>query len=393
MTLFDRTVLALPFYEERHRRLAERLEALAADLAPKLAEWERRGPDEMGRQLTLALAEAGLFAYAADPAAEPDFRAVALIREGLAQVHDLCDFAFATQALGAAAVVHYGSPEQRAALLPDVVAGRRIGSLAISEPEAGSDAAAVALRAERRGDVFVLNGEKTWIANATIAHYHTVLARTGEGPGMLGLSVLLVPSDAPGLSVEPIAAIAPRAFGRLAFRDCAVPVANAVGRPGRGFQVAMEVLDRYRLTVGAAAVGFARRALAAGLGVALARKIKTVPLFDMQATQLKLADAGVGLAASALLVARAAWELDHGDPAYAVQSSIAKLHATEAAQRIVDDVVQLHGAAGLVRDSLPERLYRQVRSLRIYEGTSEIQRFIIAAELRRAAALARDWEG
>jgi acyl-CoA dehydrogenase len=389
MKLFDRTVLALPFYEERHRRVAERVEALADDLVPKLAEWESSGPDEMGRQLTGAIADTGLFAYASSSSAEPDFRAIALIREGLAQVHDLCDFAFATQALGAAAVVHYGSPEQRTALLPDVVAGRRIGSLAISEPEVGSDAAAVVLRAERRGDVFVLDGEKTWIANATIAHYHTVLVRTGEGPGMLGLSVLLVPSDSSGLTVEPIATIAPRAFGRLLFRNCTVPVANVVGKPGRGFQVAMEVLDRYRLTVGAAAVGFARRALAAGLEVARTRRIKTVPLFDMQATQLKLADAGVGLAAGALLVARAAWELDCGSPTYAVQSSIAKLHATEAAQRIVDDVVQLHGAAGVVHDSLPERLYRQVRSLRIYEGTSEIQRFIIAGELRRADVGAR----
>jgi acyl-CoA dehydrogenase len=383
--LFDPTLLALPLYGERHRQLAGQVEAAADGLAGQLAEWEPLGPLELGRRATAALGEAGWLAHAVRLTGAPDFRSLALIREGFAQVHDLLDFAFSIQALAAAPLVLFGSVEQRATLLPDVVAGRRIGSLAISEPAAGSDVAAIGLTAERHGDTFRLNGEKTWIANADIAGFHSVLARTGEGPGALGLSVLIVPAGAPGLTVGPsIEVIAPRSFASLSFRDCVVPAANVVGRPGMGFPIVMEVLDRYRLTVGAAAVGFARRAMEAGLEFSRGRRIRGAPLFDLQMTQAKLADAETELSASALLVARAAYELDSGVRGYARQSSIAKLHATEAAQRIVNDVVQLHGAAGVVHDSIPERLYRQVRSLTIYEGTSEIQRLIIAGTLRRA---------
>jgi acyl-CoA dehydrogenase len=384
--LFDSSILALPLYEDRHRQLAARIEAAADGLAARIAGWESKGPTELGRELTAALGEAGWLAHAVHPAGRPDFRSIALIREGFAQVHDLCDFAFAIQAMAAAPIVHFGAPAQRAEFLPDIIAGRRIGSLAISEPAGGSDPAAITTRAARCGDTFRLNGEKTWISNADIADFHSVVVRTGEGPGVLGLSVLIVPADAPGLMVGPtIDMIAPRAFASLSFRDCVVPAANLIGKSGLGFSIAMEVLNRYRLTVGAAAVGFARQALRVGLAFARARRIKDRPLFDMQITQAKLADAEMALAASALLVARAAYELDHGMRGYAKQSSIAKLHATEAAQRIVDNVVQLHGAAGLVQGSVPERLYRQIRSLTIYEGTSEIQRLIIAGQLRRAA--------
>jgi acyl-CoA dehydrogenase len=384
--LFDPAVLALPLYEDAHRRLAGEIEAAADGLAEQIARRDHLGVTELGRWITTALGEAGWLARAIPLDGQPDFRSVALLREGFAQVHDLCDFAFSIQALGAAPIVLHGSPEQRARLLPDLATGRRIGSFAISEPGAGSDVAAIALRADRCGDDYRLTGEKTWIANAEIADLHSVLVRTGEGPGALGLSLLLVPAGASGLTVGPtIGMIAPRAIASLEFSDCVVPARNLVGKAGRGFQVAMEVLDRYRLTVGAAAVGFARRALGAGVAFARSRRVGGAVLFDRQLTQAKLADAEAALAASALLVARAAYELDHGARTFAKQSSIAKLYATEAAQRVVDDVVQLHGAAGLAHGSVPEQLYRQVRSLTIYEGTSEIQRLIIAGSLRRSA--------
>jgi acyl-CoA dehydrogenase len=383
MRLFDRAVLALPLYEDRHRALADEIEASAEPFAKQIACWEPLGQREIGRRLTAALGESGWFAHAVGT---PDFRALALIRQGFAQVHDLLDFAFSIQALAAAPLVLFGSEQQRTTLLPPIAAGRSIGSFAISEPAAGSDVAAVELDARREGDTFRLNGEKSWIANGDIADAHSVLVRTGEGPGALGLSMLLVPAGTPGLTVRPVDLTAPRAFAALSFRDCVVPAANVVGRPGMGFPVAMAVLDRYRLTVGAAAIGLARRALDAGVAHSLARRIKGTPLFNLQLTQAKLADAETALSASTLLVARAAYELDTGVRGFAKQSSIAKLYATEAAKRVVDDMLQLHGAAGLVQDSVMERLHREIRSLTIYEGTSEIQRLIIAESLRRRAA-------
>lgn len=384
MRIYDRSVLASPFYEDRHRELAERVEGWADGMAGRVEAWGPLDPSSMGRDFARTLGDEGWFAHAAGPAG-PDFRAIALIREGFAFFHDLCDFAFAIQALAAAPLVHHGSSEQRDRLLPDLLSGRAIGSFAISEREAGSHVAGIALRAERCGDAYRLDGEKTWIANGDIADIHTVLARTGEGPGALGLSLLMVPADTPGLSVSPrIEATAPRSFASLSFDDCRVPAANLIGKPGMGFPIAMEVLDRYRLTVGAAAVGFARRARAAALGWSRSRRVADGLLFDMQLTKAKIADAETGLTAASLLVAQAAWELDRGSRGYGKHSSMAKLFATEMAQRVVDDAVQICGAAGLVRDSVPERLYRQIRSLRIYEGTSEIQRMIIAGYLRNA---------
>lgn len=384
MRIYDPSVLASPFYNGGHRDLAARIERWTDGMAARVADWGPCDPSEMGRRFARTLGDEDWFAVAMG-AEGPDFRSIALIREGFAFFHDLCDFTFAIQALAVAPVVHYGTPEQRERLLPDSLAGRSIGSFAISEPEAGSNVAGIALRAERHGDAYRLNGEKSWIANGDIANFHTVLARTGEGPGALGLSVLVVPTDTPGLSVsERIEATAPRSFASLSFHDCLVPAANLIGKPGMGFQIAMEVLERYRLTVGAAAVGFARRARAAALAWSRSRRVADGLLFDMQMTKAKIADAETDLTAASLLIAQAAWELDHGIRGYGIHSSMAKLFATEAAQRVVDDTVQICGAAGIVRDSVPEQLYRQIRSLRIYEGTSEIQRLIIAGHLRNA---------
>lgn len=383
MKIFDTSVLRLPLYEERHRQLAARIESWADEISPELGEFEDRSPAEMGRHLTALFGRNGWYAAVGGVEAAPDFRSICLIREGFAFVHDLCDFAFSIQALAAAPLVRHGSTEQRAALLPDILAGRSIGCLALSEPDVGSDIANVSLRAERRGESYVLSGTKTWISNADIADFAIVLARTADRPGPLGLSLFFVRAQSPGIRVaETIEAMAPRSFGSLSFDECIVPAAQMIGKPGHGFQIAGEILEQYRMTVGAAATGFARRARSAALKWARSRRLSTGTVWDMQLTKSKLADSEAALTAGALLIAQAAWEADQQIRGYGKHSSIAKLFATEHAQRIIDDAVQIFGAAGIVKDAVPERLYRQIRSLRIYEGTSEIQRLIIAGYLQ-----------
>ena len=382
MKIFDTSVLRLPLYEERHRRLAARIESWADEISSELGEIERLPPAEMGRHLTALFGEAGWYAAVGGVDTPPDFRSICLIREGFAFIHDLFDFAVSIQALAAASLIQYGSVEQRGALLPDILAGRSIGCLAMSEPQVGSDLANVSLRAERRGESYVLNGTKTWISNADIADFAIVLARTAEGGGPLGLSLFYVSAQTPGARVsETIEAMAPRSFGSLTLDECIVPAEQMIGKPGHGFKIAGEVLELYRTTVGAAATGFARRARSAALSWARSRRHSAGTVWDKQQTKSKLADSEVALTGSALLVAQAAWEIDQQIRGYGKHSSIAKLFATEQAQRIVDDAVQIFGAAGIVKDAVPERLYRQIRSLRIYEGTSEIQRLIIAAYL------------
>ncbi len=382
MKIFDRSILRLPLFEERHRRLASEIEAWADGASATLATPGGGSPSDVGRNLTRRLGAENWYAWSGAGGEAPDLRAVALIREGFAFVHDLCDFAFSIQALAVAPLVQFGSEAQRECLLPDLASGRKIGSFALSEPAVGSDVASVGLRAERRGNVYVLNGAKTWISNADIADFHTVLARTGEGPGAMGLSMIHVPADIPGLSVsEMIVLTAPRSIGTLTFEDCVVPEENLIGRPGLGFQIVTEVLEQYRPTVGAAAIGFARKARATALAWARSRRLTQGSVWDQQATKFTFADGEVSLTAAALLVAQATWEIDAGIQGYSKHSSIAKLFATEQAQKIVDDAVQTLGATGLVHGSPTETLYRQIRSLRIYEGTSEIQRMIIANQI------------
>lgn len=387
MTAFDEAVLALPFYEPRHVALARRLDEWAAAHA-WLWEKDDGEPEQTGLRVVRALGDGGWlrFLAAADGAADGDFRCQCLVREGLAYAGDLADFAFSIQALSATPILRHGSPAQRERYLPGLADGTLVSSFAVSEKEVGSDLAAVGLRADRSGDGYVLNGDKAWIANGGIANVHCVLARTGEGPGALGLTAFLVPAGTPGVVCERVPLIAPRAFADLTFTDCRLPADSVLGRPGRGFQVAIDVLERYRMTVGAAAIGFARRAADAALARARSRRIQGGRLLDLPTVGATFADIEVKLNAAALLVARAAWELDRGNRRFAKHSSIAKLYATEVAQEIVDAAVQLFGAAGLVRDSIPERLYRQIRSLRIYEGSSEVQKVIIAGalDLRRA---------
>jgi acyl-CoA dehydrogenase len=388
---FDEAILGLPFYEPRHVALAHRISEWC-DTRDDLWTTSERDPERTGLRIIRALGEDGWLAFL-DPAATPaqamegDVRSLCLMREALAYADDLADYAFSIQALSATPILRYGSEGQRRRYLPGLASGEIVSSFAVSEEEAGSDVAAIALRAERAGDGYVLNGHKAWIANGGIADVHCVIARTGEAPGALGLTAFLVPATAPGVRVrERIAAIAPRSFAHLAFEDCYVPADSVLGRPCGGFVIAMDVLARFRMTVGAAAIGFARRASDAALARARSRPMNGGRLLDLPTVKETFAGFEVKLNAAALLVTRAAWELDQGNRSFGKHSSIAKLYATEAAQEIVDDAVQIFGAAGLVAGSVTERLYRQIRSLRIYEGTSEIQKTIIAGslDLRRA---------
>lgn len=387
LACFDPSILALPFYEADHVTAAARIGAWCQANAHLWKQGDDTTPEETGRSILRVLGDGGWLAYL-DPRRATecphlgDCRSVCLIRQALAYADDLADYAFSIQALSAMPILRFGSDVQRQRYLPGIAAGELIASFAISEEAAGTDVAKLAMRADRSGDGYILNGTKVWIANGSIADVHCVLARTGEGPGALGLTAFLAPATTPGVRVlGTIPMIAPRAFARLAFEDCHLPADSVLGTPGGGFVIAMELLDRFRATVGAAALGFARRAADAALARAKDRQIYGGHLFDLQLVRAALADSEVKLSAAALLVARAAWEIDHDSRRLAVHSSAAKLYATEAAQEIVDSAVQLFGAAGLVAGSLPERLYRQVRSMRIYEGASEVQKMIIADSL------------
>lgn len=387
MKIFDPTILALPFFEDRHRQLAEELEAWADGEKNSSAESAGADVKERGRQLTRKLGEQGWLQYGVsaktnDGPSKIDFRSICLIREAFSYVDDLVDFYFVIQALAAAPLLYYGNDTQKSTFLEELRTGKKIGAFAISEPGAGSDVSAISMTARKEGDSYILNGEKTWISNGSIADYYCLLARTGEGPGAMGLSCFIVPANTPGASVkEEIEFTAPRSFSSIAFNDCVIPAENLIGKSGGGFRYAIEILERYRMTVGAAAVGFSRKAMRASLEWSRSRKIGDGVLFDTQLTKEKLADMAVYLDAASLLVIRAAWELDNGKRNFSRYSSIAKVFATDNAQKVVDDAVQIFGAAGLVKNSVTEALYRQIRSLRIYEGTSEIQKFIISASL------------
>jgi acyl-CoA dehydrogenase len=377
----DASYLHWPFLDDRHRALKAELDVFCSGLGD-LA----HGDDDIDatcRALVARLAHAGLLRLCV----ELDVRSLCLARETLAYHGGLPDFAFAMQGLGSGAVSLFGSDAQRAALLPEVEAGRRIMGFALSEPEAGSDVAALATTARRDGDAYVLDGVKTWISNGGIADAYTLVARTGEAPGARGLSAFLVDADAPGLTVEQrIEVIAPHPLATLRLDGCRVPADRLIGEPGGGFKVAMATLDVFRATVGAAALGFARRALDETLAHVRSRQLYGGALADLQLVQGKLAEMAVDVDAAALLVYRAAHAKDAGAARVTREAAMAKLFATEAAQRVVDAAVQLHGGLGVTSGHPVERLYREVRALRIYEGASEVQQVIVARQTLMAQA-------
>jgi len=374
-----RSFLNWPFFEERHRALAERLESWAALHCGNV---DHRNVDAACRELVLKLGRDGWLKHTApgdDPSEKIDVRTLALIRETLACRSGLADFAFAMQGLGAGPISLFGSAAQKAQWLPKTRGGAAIAAFALSEPASGSDVANISTAARRDGDHYVLNGEKTWISNGGIADLYVVFARTGEAPGAKGLSAFVVRGDNPGLSVpERIEMIAPHPLARLVFKNCRVDAADLIGVSGDGFKIAMATLDVFRTSVGAAALGFARRAFAETLKRAKSRELFGAPLSELQMVQGHVADMALEIDAAALLVYRAAWTKDTGATRVTREAAMAKLYATEAAQRVIDAAVQIHGGDGVRAGHPVEMLYREIRALRIYEGASDVQKIIIA---------------
>ena len=381
----DKSFLHWPFFEPRHRELAERLEAWSAQ---NLSGIDHHDTDQTCRSLVAALGRDGWLKFTApgDGDAERiDVRTLALIRETLARHAGLADFAFAMQGLGAGPLSLFGNAEQREAWLPKTRSGRAIAAFALSEPASGSDVAKIATVARRDGANFVLDGEKTWISNGGIADFYIVFARTGEAPGARGLSTFVIEADNPGLTIaERLNVIAPHPLARLRFEACRVPASALVGRAGDGFKIAMATLDVFRTSVGAAALGFARRALDEALKRATNRHLFGAPLADLQMVQGHIADMALEIDAAALLIYRAAWAKDMGAARVTREAAMAKLFATEAAQRVIDTAVQIHGGDGVRSGHPVETLYREIRALRIYEGASDVQKIVVARSVLSA---------
>ena len=386
----DRTFLDWPFLDDAHRALARELGAWARQAAGETHDESDAAVDARCRMLVREMGTAGWLRLvvpgdAGGARERLDVRSLALARETLAYHDGLADFAFAMQGLGIGPVALFGGRALRDRWLPRVRDGEAIAAFAISEAEAGSDVAAMRTTARHEGDVFVIDGEKTWISNAGIADVHVVFCRFPEA-GPRGYVALVVERDAPGFRVrERIRTLAPHPLGTLTFDGCRVPATNLVGEAGGGLKVALATLDVFRTTVGAAALGFARRALDEAIAWTRGRQAFGQALADFQLVQGRLADMALAVDASALLVYRAAWTRDVVAPRVTREAAMAKLHATESAQRVIDDAVQLAGGRGVVAGAVVERLYREIRALRIYEGASDIQRLVIAKELLRAA--------
>ena len=379
----DESFLSWPFFEPRHRQLAAQVREWCGSGMPAAS----GDLDEDCRALVSALGEAGFLKLAVgDGETRPDVRSLAIVRETLAYHSALADFAFAMQGLGSGAITLFGSVEQKRQWLPRVASGGAIAAFAMTEPDSGSDVANISTSAMLDGNEWVLVGEKNYISNGGIADFYLTFARTGEGEGARGLSAFVVPAAVEGLSaVERIEVIAPHPLARMRYDNVRIPAAALIGEPGEGFRVGMETLNLFRVTVGAAALGFARRALDEALGFACGRRLGSGVLADHPVTWDKIAGMAMAVDASALLTYRAAWEQDIGGIDRKRFAAMAKLHATEHASKVVDSALQMHGGLGVTKGAKVEELYREVRALRIYEGASEVQRQIIARELLKEA--------
>jgi alkylation response protein AidB-like acyl-CoA dehydrogenase len=394
----DPAFLNWPFFDARHRQLRAALQAWCDQNCDAITHDEsRKAVDEMCRDLVRRLGAAGFTRYCvrSDQGGsfdDFDVRAISIIRETLARFDGLADFAFAMQGLGSGAITLAGSQELQARYLPRVARGEAIAAFALSEPEAGSDVAAMQCRARRDGDHYVLDGEKTWISNGGIADFYCVFART-QAPNVradgttaaAGISAFVVDAAAPGFSIaERIDLMAPHPMATLSFRNCRIPAAQRIGPEGDGFKIAMRTLDIFRTSVAAAALGFAQRALDEAIKQVQARRMFGRKLADFQMTQVALADMATEVDAARLLTYRAAWLRDSGERV-TKEAAMAKMTATETAQRVIDQALQLFGARGVTTGSVVEKLYRDIRALRIYEGATEVQKLIIARELLGSA--------
>ena len=381
--------LRWPFFEDRHRDFAAGLETWAAR---EVRDVHASDVDAQCRGLVRQLGDAGWLRHTVAGTAHGgaadaiDTRMLCLTREALARHNGLADFAFAMQGLGSGAISLAGTPEQKARWLPRVARGEAIAAFALSEPDAGSDVAALQCAARVEGDHAVLDGDKTWISNGGIADFYVVFARSGEAPGSRGISAFVVEAGMRGLAIaERIDVIAPHPLARLRFTSCRVPLSQRIGAGGEGFKVAMRTLDVFRTSVAAAALGFARRAMEEGLARAASRKMFGHTLADFQLTQARLAQMATTIDSAALLTYRAAWQRDQGENVTR-QAAMAKLAATEGAQQVIDAALQLFGGLGVVSGQPVERLYREIRSLRIYEGATEVQQLIIGREVLKEAS-------
>ncbi len=378
----DKTYLQWPFFDDGHRRLAEDVEAWAREQIT-----DHHGEvDAACRELVAKLGRAGWLRYVVGGTDYGgahhgiDTRAVCLLREILARHSGLADFAFAMQGLGSGAITLHGTEAQKKRYLTRVANGEAIAAFALSEPESGSDVAAMTCTARASDDEYVLDGEKTWISNGGIADFYVVFARTGEAPGARGISAFVVDAGMQGFEiVERIEVIAPHPLARIRFTNCRLPKACLLGTPGQGFKVAMQTLDIFRTSVAAAALGFARHAVDEALSRATTRPLFNKTLADFQITQVKIAEMATGVDTSALLTYRAAWLRDQGQNVTR-EAAMAKMTSTETAQRVIDSAVQIWGGCGVVSGHPVEKLYREIRALRIYEGATEVQQLIIAKQ-------------
>ena len=375
----DQTFLTWPFFEDRHRDYTKRLEAWASTAVTKV---DHSDTDAACIALVRSLGDDGwLKATAAQGDETLDVRTLCLSRETLARYDGLADFAFAMQGLGTGAISLFGNAIHQEEWLPLTRTGQALAAFALTEPQSGSDVANSNMTATEDGDHYVFNGEKTWISNGGIADVYTVFAHTGEAKGARGLSAFIVTPDIDGFEVvERLQTIAPHPLGKLRFTDMRVPKSAMIGAPGQGFKIAMAVLDVFRSTVAAAALGFARRALDETLVRVTTRHIQNAPLFNLQMVKGHIADMAMDVDASALLIYRAAWTKDTGVPRVTREAAMAKLFSTDQAQLVIDRAVQLHGGDGVRSGSKVEELYRDIRALRIYEGASDVQRLVIARQ-------------
>lgn len=370
----DKSFLTWPFFEDRHRAHAEQLGDFVAGL-----EVDHSDNDNACRTLVRQLGDGGWLKPTAGDLL--DVRTLCLSREILARHDGLADFAFAMQGLGTGAISLFGTDAQKEEWLPLTRTGKAISAFALTEPQSGSDVANSTMTATRDGDDYILNGQKTWISNGGIADVYTLFARTGEAPGAKGLSAFILPAGLPGFEVtERLEVIAPHPLATLSFTDCRIPASAMLGEPGQGFKIAMSVLDVFRSTVAAAALGFARRALDEALERVTTRQVQGAPLFDLQMVQGHIAEMALDVDASALLIYRAAWAKDSGAPRVTREAAMAKLFATDQAQQVIDKAVQLFGGDGVRKGMKVEELYRDIRALRIYEGASDVQKVVIARQ-------------
>jgi alkylation response protein AidB-like acyl-CoA dehydrogenase len=385
----SRDHLDWPFFSDSHRALATGLDAFIA--GGGLGEIDHGDADGACKKLVKALGAAGFLRHCV-PAAFGgvseviDSRSLCLIRETLAYADGLADFAFAMQGLGTGAISLSGTDELKQRILPGIAKGELISAFALTEPEAGSDVAAMSTSARRDGDHYVLDGEKIFISNGGIADVYTVFARTGEAPGTRGISAFVVFADTPGFSIaERIETIAPHPLARIRFDNCRIPAAQLLGTPGEGFKIAMRTLDIFRPSVAAAALGFARRALDEAVAHARSRKMFGATLADLPTAQSTLGDMATAIDAASLLTVRTAWRRDVQKLPITKEAAMAKMTATENAQWVIDQALQMFGGRGVRVGEIVESLYREIRALRIYEGATEVQKLIIGRELMKAA--------